>query len=223
MSVQWLHLSIYLPTWTIKQQIWRENNKGIYKYAFHIYGMQQTFACSKENWMNKFSLLSLYQPMNENVSLFVFFLFNAGLKSAKLFGRGLNQLKMLTFTENKLDTDILSILTALVFKMICLCFGCSVLSNTKVTYNILSQPTKRTCFHSLNVLQQTWWSHVPSLSLFIVSRLHASIIHFASPSAECPVVFNRVLIGPFAHVVDACIPYCKTLKGNRQFNYMGKY
>lgn len=55
------------------------------------------------------------------------------------------------------------------------------------------------------------------------SLLHASIVHFAGPSAECPVVFNCVLIGPFAHVVDACVPYCKALQNNRQLNYIVKY
>lgn len=43
-----------------------------------------------------------------------------------------------------------------------------------------------------------------------------SVVAFVSSSAESPVVLNGVLIGPFAHVVNARVAYCETLENNHR-------
>lgn len=47
-----------------------------------------------------------------------------------------------------------------------------------------------------------------------IEMASSALVHFASSSAKCPVVFNCVLVGPFTHVVDTSVAYCETLENN---------
>ncbi len=44
---------------------------------------------------------------------------------------------------------------------------------------------------------------------------HPSVIDFAGSSAERPVMFHCVLVGPFAHMVDTCVAYREALKNHK--------
>lgn len=79
--------------------------------------------------------------------------------------------------------------------------------NEHTSYKTLTHNNKTTNNKSLSVCRHP-------ITSSIRQWVHQSVVDFVSSSAECPVMFHCVLIGPFAHVVNTRVAYCETLENN---------
>lgn len=83
---------------------------------------------------------------------------------------------------------------------------------SKTTHILQNINTKQPPLTSLCLSVCRHYDHISRLPVKVHQSSRPLVVDFPSSSAESPVMFHCVLIGPFAHVVNARVPYCKTLE-----------